>query len=173
MYVYAAFKKILAALAFFHRIQGCRMVYFLTKNTSLGKILEGLGIQTVGIFYGTLVYFTAIWYIFFPLYGILCREKSGNHYRMIGGLSAGADVRQPLQASERVRQSVRHEGRSRVLQERPDRHAALPGGDPDQGRPSESSNSVARSGEILPLGKTMSQNVPKVLINLKHFFWQK
>jgi hypothetical protein len=44
--------------------------------------MENVGIL-FGIFYGNLVYFTAIvnvvviWYIF-PRFGILCQEKSGN-----------------------------------------------------------------------------------------------
>jgi hypothetical protein len=39
--------------------------------------LEGLAIEDVGIFYGYLVYFTAIWYIFHRL-GMLYQENSGN-----------------------------------------------------------------------------------------------
>jgi hypothetical protein len=52
--------------------------------------LEGLALENLGIFYGHLVYFTAIgnilwhlvyfvviWYIF-PRFGILDQEKSGN-----------------------------------------------------------------------------------------------
>jgi hypothetical protein len=39
--------------------QGCQMEYFQTENPNLVKILEGL----VGIFYGNLVNFPAIWYI--------------------------------------------------------------------------------------------------------------
>jgi hypothetical protein len=33
--------------------------------------------EDVGIFYGHLVYFMAIWYIF-PCFGMLYQEKSGN-----------------------------------------------------------------------------------------------
>jgi hypothetical protein len=33
--------------------------------------------EDVGIFYGHLIYFLVIWYIF-PRFGTLCKEKSGN-----------------------------------------------------------------------------------------------
>jgi hypothetical protein len=36
------------------------MAYFQTK---FGYILEGIAMEDVGVFYGNLVYFTAIWYI--------------------------------------------------------------------------------------------------------------
>jgi hypothetical protein len=37
-------------------MQGCQMVYIKTKNPNLGiHILEGLGIENFGIFYGRLV----------------------------------------------------------------------------------------------------------------------
>jgi hypothetical protein len=49
--------------------QGCQMVYFRTRNTKFGKILEGLATGRVGILYVRLVYFTAIWYIL-CLFGI-------------------------------------------------------------------------------------------------------
>jgi hypothetical protein len=40
------------------------MVYFHTKQKSqLGYIFEGLGMEHVGMFYGHLEYFTAIWYM--------------------------------------------------------------------------------------------------------------
>jgi hypothetical protein len=42
--------------------QGCQMVYFHTKKSHLGS-LESLGMENIGIFYGHLVYFKAIWYI--------------------------------------------------------------------------------------------------------------
>jgi hypothetical protein len=32
--------------------QGCQMVHFLDQISQLGYILEGLGIENVGIFYG-------------------------------------------------------------------------------------------------------------------------
>jgi hypothetical protein len=66
------------------------MVCFQTKNPNLGKFWGVLQwkilvyIMTIwsillllGIFYGHLVYFLIIWYIF-PRFGILDREKSGN-----------------------------------------------------------------------------------------------
>jgi hypothetical protein len=36
---------------------------FTNKKSQLGSILEGLAMENVGIFYGNLVYFTAIWSI--------------------------------------------------------------------------------------------------------------
>jgi hypothetical protein len=36
---------------------------FLNQKSKFGLILEGLAIEDVGIFYGRLVYFTAIWYL--------------------------------------------------------------------------------------------------------------
>jgi hypothetical protein len=67
------------------------MVYFHTKNLSLGKYWRALQrLENVdkfygqmGIFYIHLVYFTTIWYIlclfgtFFPFFGIMYQEKSG------------------------------------------------------------------------------------------------
>jgi hypothetical protein len=41
--------------------QGCQMVYFQTQIPTLGKILEGLVMEDVGIFYDHLVCFTASW----------------------------------------------------------------------------------------------------------------
>jgi hypothetical protein len=38
------------------------MVYFKTKNPNLGKIWRAFNVN-VGLFYGPLVYFGAIWYI--------------------------------------------------------------------------------------------------------------
>jgi hypothetical protein len=67
--------------------QGCQMVCFQTKNSNLGKFLEGLRMENAGIFYGLWENFTVIWYILcvfgkvvviFPRFGILCQEKSGN-----------------------------------------------------------------------------------------------
>jgi hypothetical protein len=44
------------------------MVYFQTKNPNVGKFWEGLSMEDVlwpfGTFYGNVVYFVAIWYIF-------------------------------------------------------------------------------------------------------------
>jgi hypothetical protein len=59
------------------------MVYFQTKNPILGKFLDGLRMENVGLFcrhleyftYGHLIYFMVI---FFTVFGILCQEKSGN-----------------------------------------------------------------------------------------------
>jgi hypothetical protein len=55
--------------------QGCQMVYFQTKNPSLGKFWRVLQWQIlVGIPYGHLVYFTAIYCILWPFgtsYGYL------------------------------------------------------------------------------------------------------
>jgi hypothetical protein len=45
-------------------VQGCQMVYFKTKNHNLGVFLEGLGMESVGIYYALLVYCTAIWYTY-------------------------------------------------------------------------------------------------------------
>jgi hypothetical protein len=64
------------------------MVYFQTKNRTLGKFLENLVKEDVcmaivsillpnGIFYGHLVHFMVILYIF-PRFGLLYQEKSGN-----------------------------------------------------------------------------------------------
>jgi hypothetical protein len=36
------------------------MVYVQIKNPKFDKILEGLAMEDVGVFYGLLVYFTAI-----------------------------------------------------------------------------------------------------------------
>jgi hypothetical protein len=71
-------------------VQGCQRAYFQTKNSSLGKFLEGLALQVLayfmviwstswqfGIVYGHLVYFVVFWYIFHR-FGMLYQEKSGN-----------------------------------------------------------------------------------------------
>jgi hypothetical protein len=44
---------------------------FSYQKTQFGYILEGLGMETVGIFYEHLEYFSAIWYIFLQ-FGIAC-----------------------------------------------------------------------------------------------------
>jgi hypothetical protein len=45
--------------------QDCQMVHiFSNQKLVFGKILEGLGIEKVGIFHSHLEYITAIWYIF-------------------------------------------------------------------------------------------------------------
>jgi hypothetical protein len=63
---------------------------FSNQNSKFGKILEGLAVEDVGIFYGHLVHFTVFWYIlltfgivcgnlvYFSRFGILYQEKSGN-----------------------------------------------------------------------------------------------
>jgi hypothetical protein len=69
--------------------QGCQMVYFHTK-TQFGFILEGRGMENVGMYSGHLQYikafghifrplghFVVIWYIF-SRFGTLCHDKSGN-----------------------------------------------------------------------------------------------
>jgi hypothetical protein len=43
------------------------MVYFPTKKSQFGKLLEGLAMEDSGIFCGHLVYFMVIWYILWPL----------------------------------------------------------------------------------------------------------
>jgi hypothetical protein len=66
------------------------MVYFQTKNTLLGQFGRALKWKKVGLFYGHFVYISTIWNILwlygdlvaigyiFPLFGILCQEKSCN-----------------------------------------------------------------------------------------------
>jgi beta-lactamase regulating signal transducer with metallopeptidase domain len=66
------------------------MVFFQTKNPNLGKFLDGIGMEKVGLFLGHLKYITAILYILWPFgnlvailyiflrFGTLCQEKSGN-----------------------------------------------------------------------------------------------
>jgi hypothetical protein len=39
------------------------MVCFQNQKSQFGKMLEGLGMERVGIFYGQLDHFTAIWSI--------------------------------------------------------------------------------------------------------------
>jgi hypothetical protein len=63
--------------------QCCQMVYFQTKNYNLGKFWKAcqwkmsVFLRLNGIFYGHLVHFVVIWYIFLR-FGTLYREKSGN-----------------------------------------------------------------------------------------------
>jgi hypothetical protein len=60
-----------------HMYQGCQMAYFQTKNRNLGKFRRALQwnmlehimdiwfiLRPFDIFYGHLVYFVVIWYIF-------------------------------------------------------------------------------------------------------------
>jgi hypothetical protein len=44
---------------------------FSNKKSQFGQIFEGLVMDVVGIFYVYFVYFTAIWYISWPL-GTVC-----------------------------------------------------------------------------------------------------
>jgi hypothetical protein len=62
------------------------MVYFQTKK-QFGSILEGLGMEKVGMFYCNMEYIMAIWYILWPFGNLtaiwyisrhLCQEISGN-----------------------------------------------------------------------------------------------
>jgi hypothetical protein len=46
------------------RSRVARWYIFKPKNPNLGKILEGLGIKKVGMFYGHLEYITTIWYFY-------------------------------------------------------------------------------------------------------------
>jgi hypothetical protein len=39
---------------------------FTNQKSKFGQILDGLRMENAGIFYGHLVYFTAIWYILWP-----------------------------------------------------------------------------------------------------------
>jgi hypothetical protein len=49
---------------YFHPIgQGCRMVYFQTKNSNSRKILEGLEMEHVGLCNGYLEYIKAVCYV--------------------------------------------------------------------------------------------------------------
>jgi hypothetical protein len=54
------------------------MVYSQTKNPNLGKFLEGLAMEDVGIFYGHLVNSQVIWYFLWPFgifYGHLVNSQ--------------------------------------------------------------------------------------------------
>jgi hypothetical protein len=51
--------------------QGCQMVCFQTKNSKFGKILEGLEMEDIGIFYEHLGHFTFFCYILLT-FGIVC-----------------------------------------------------------------------------------------------------
>jgi hypothetical protein len=61
-------------------IKVSRVSIFQTKNFYLGKFLEGLAMEVVGLFDGDLVYFTNIWYIlwlfgiFFPFWYVVPRK---------------------------------------------------------------------------------------------------
>jgi hypothetical protein len=69
---------------YFTRDQGCQMFCFLNQKSLFWYILEGLGMENLGIFYDHLVYFTAIGnilfcchlvYIFLPVLEF-CTEKN-------------------------------------------------------------------------------------------------
>jgi hypothetical protein len=45
--------------------------YIFKQKAQFGLFLEGLRIENVGIIYGHLVYFTAIWYILWPFGNLL------------------------------------------------------------------------------------------------------
>jgi hypothetical protein len=60
---------------------------FSNQKSKFGKILDGLAMEEVGIFYGHLVYFMVIWYILwtfychlvhFPPFWHVVPKKSGN-----------------------------------------------------------------------------------------------
>jgi hypothetical protein len=63
---------------------------FANQNSQFRYILEGVRMENVGLFYGNVVPFVAIWYIswtfdvfciflvHFYHFGIMCQEKSGN-----------------------------------------------------------------------------------------------
>jgi hypothetical protein len=51
----------------FIRITGCQMVYFHSKNPNLGN-LESLEMENIGIFYGRLEHFTAVFGIFIAIW---------------------------------------------------------------------------------------------------------
>jgi hypothetical protein len=63
---------------------------FSNQKSQFGLILEGIGMENVGIFYGQLVYFSAIYYnlwqfgivcgnlVYFPNLVCLDQGKSGN-----------------------------------------------------------------------------------------------
>jgi hypothetical protein len=54
--------------------QGCQMVCFQTKNPDMGKFWRALDWKNVNIFYGHLVHFVFIWYIFLVL--VSCIKKN-------------------------------------------------------------------------------------------------
>jgi hypothetical protein len=64
---------------------------FSYQKSQFGHILEGLGMETVGIFYERLVYFMpfgifGIWcgaLVYFPRFGIMYKEKSSNPGRKL------------------------------------------------------------------------------------------
>jgi hypothetical protein len=89
------------------------MVYFQIKNTNLGKFWKVLQrkmlvfLWSFRLFYSQMVYFMAIWYIWWPLgmfggllvyfsrFGMLYREKSGNPVHCIGRFGCDSDSHVP------------------------------------------------------------------------------
>jgi hypothetical protein len=75
------------SLLLHYPFQGCQMVYFQTRNHNLGKfwrVLQWYILWPFGqfskfleYFIALLVYFVDTWHVF-PIFGTLCREKSGN-----------------------------------------------------------------------------------------------
>jgi hypothetical protein len=75
------------------------MVYFQTQIPIWVNFLKVLAMEDAVIFYGHLVKFPATWYIlrhfgiccghcaYFPRFGILYREKSGNHAVRFAGMA--------------------------------------------------------------------------------------
>jgi hypothetical protein len=64
-------------------VQGCQIIYFSFHNPTLGK-LKGLAKEDVGICYGNLVNFIAIWYIS-PRFGICIVPKNLATLWLAGG----------------------------------------------------------------------------------------
>jgi hypothetical protein len=57
---------------------------FSYQKSKFGNILEGLGMEKIGVFYDHLEYFTAIWYNLLP-FGIICgRLVYFSHFSMFG-----------------------------------------------------------------------------------------
>jgi hypothetical protein len=59
------------------------MYIFSDQVSQFGYILEGFGMENVATLWGHLEYITAIWWyisklVFFPRFGLLYPEKSGN-----------------------------------------------------------------------------------------------
>jgi hypothetical protein len=55
----------------YRRSQGCKMVYFQTKNPNLGNFLRVFQRKMLVFFYEHLVYFATIWYTLWT-FGIVC-----------------------------------------------------------------------------------------------------
>jgi hypothetical protein len=73
---------------------------FSNQKSQFGQILEGLGMEKAGIFFGYFEYIKAIWHMvgpfgnlmaiwyLFPRFGILCQDKSGNPEKGGGGVAS-------------------------------------------------------------------------------------